>query len=47
MNEQTTPIANETQGSNEITALLSTPTLGGAVVVGAIQEPKVPPYSGD
>jgi len=47
MNEKTKSTATETEGSIDITALSSAATLGGAVVVGAIYEPKLPPYSGD
>jgi len=47
MNEQTRSIGNETEGSIDLTALPSAHTLGGAVVIGAITEPKIPPFSGD
>jgi len=47
MNEKTRSIGNDREGSIDLTALSSAPTLGGAVVAGAIYEPKLPPFSGD
>jgi len=47
MNEKTRSIGNDREGSIDLTALLSSPALGGAVVAGAIYDPKIPPLVGD
>jgi len=47
MNDQTKSIVAEKDCGTETNEFLGAATLGGAVVVGAIYEPKIPPYSGD